>query len=484
MDISQRRTLILGTAAYLILGVLALMYYLERTVFIDLAFHTVTILKTKGLFIQNQRFVAAVSQVFPLLAQGLNFSLKGVLMSYSAGFVVYYGTVFLLCTRWLGQWKMGLVMLFCSTLMTTDTFYWIQSELPQGMALLPLIFAILLRYRSLNQMPGWALSAVFVLWYVVAFAHPMLLFPSLFMVLFFWERNAAKAEIDSKLVLASGVFLLSIVLIKNKLLGTSGYDQEAMSRVKNLLTLFPHYFNIASNRDFLHWCLTDYYFLILGLGLNTYYYIREQKWFKLALALCFFGGYLLLVNVSFVNGFDRFYIENLYLPLCIYVAVPLVMDVLPNLKRGQTSGTIPVWIFGALALVTALRLLRIAHAHHAWTDRLDWERSLLAETANLPRPKLLLTEKQVPMDKLKMSWGSSFEFMLLSALDDPQKMRMIMIDEDPARMNWAAGNPHAVITEWEVMEYDKLPKRYFNPQDTTIYELNTSDFKNLPASGR
>lgn len=457
-----RATLLFGLVVYLLLGGLAALYYLERTVFIDIAFHAVSILKKKTLFIQNQRFVAAFTQMFPLAAGSLQLSLKSVLMAYSVGFIVFYGLIFAACTLWLRQWKMGLVMLLLSTLMVTDTFYWVQSELPQGLALLTLPFALMLRGRSAEGLRGWQLGLLFALWFSVAYAHPMLAFPVFFMLFFFLEKTSAHTAIHPKLLSASAVFVLLILLLKNKVLGPSGYDSEAMSRVKNLRELFPNYFDLASNRIFLRWCLTDFYLLPIGFFATSIFYFWQKKWRKLLLFNAFFLGYLLLVNVSFPDGFHQFYVENLYLPLGLFVAVPLVFDVLPHFGK---NGDWPKWGFAALAVCLAVRVAHIGLAHRPWTERLDWERNFMKENSG----KLLVPESRVPMDKVLLSWGSSFEFMLLSSLENPDSTRLIAIDEDPSRLHWAAGRPRAVITEWEVWDYDQLPRRYFNPQDTTLY---------------
>lgn len=458
-----RTTLLLGIAAYLLLGGLAAIFFLERTVFLDIAFHTVYLLKKQTFFVQNQRFVALFTQAFPLAAQSLNLPLKGVLMAYSAGFVAYYGLIFLACTVWLRQWKMGLVVLLLSMLMVTDTFYWIQSELPQGLAFLVLTFAFMMRYRNPEGFKGWQLGLLFAMWFTVAYAHPMLAIAAAFLFFFFWEKYPGKAAVHPKIMTASAFFIFLVLIVKNKILGPGEYDTVAMERASNLKNLFPNYFNLASNRDFLKWCLTDYYLLALGFFAANVFYFWKKKWPKLLLFNAFFLGYLLLVNVSYPDGFLRFYLENLYLPLGLFVAVPLVFDVAPYFGK---NGIWPRRAFVVLAVCIAVRLVNITLAHRPWTARLDWERNFLRENPG----KLLVPENKVPMDTLMMSWGSSFEFMLLSSLENPAGTRMIVIDEDPSRLYWATDRRRAVITEWEVWNYDELPKRYFNPQDTTLYK--------------
>ena len=77
------------------------------------------------------------------------------------------------------------------------------------------------------------------------------------------------------------------------------------------------------------------------------------------------------------------------------------------------------------------------------------------------------------MDTLLLSWGSSYEFMLLSSLQNPKDTRLITIDEEPARLVWAINKARTVITEWEIWDYEALPHRYFDPQDTSFYRIQT-----------
>ena len=456
---------IIGALAFLGLTILAWVFYLERTVFSDVAFHTVTILKKQSLFIQNQRFVAAFTQLFPLSAERLGMSLEGVLKLYSLSFVCLQALVFTLCVAWLKQWRIGLVMLFVSLLMVQETFYWVQSELPQGMAVLVLFLAVIFRIGDTTRPANsWLTGLAFSLLLTVCYAHPMLLFPTLFALLYLQLPQLKTSTSQRHLLRSATLFTLFVVIVKNKLLGATAYDSEAMSRVNNLIQMFPNYFSIPANGVFLKWCLTDYWLLTLGfLGINTLY-VRQKQWLAALLFNAFFFGYLLLVNGSFPDSFHQYYIENLYLPLGFFVALPLALEVMPALKKWIK---IPHWEYWLLGGVLLIRLISIGLAHRSWTERLNWQREFMAANPG----KVMVAEKQLPMDKLLMSWGSSFEFMLLSSLENPANTRCIFFDEDPNRMAWATNQPRSIITEWEVFKFDDLPKRYFQPSDTSLYTI-------------
>jgi hypothetical protein len=453
--ISPRQILTLGTLTYTVLLFLAVVFYQERTIFADIAFHTFTILKTKTFFIQNNRFGAFFSQLFPLGARALHLPLKSVLLAYSTGFVVLYGAVFYLLHR-MKQFEMAMAMLLFSTLIVAETFFWIQSELPQGIAFTLLTFGFILSKNQLFTFRPWQIALLFGMLLTVIWFHPMLLFVLVFLLIFLKDR------IESNLWKSIIWFCGLVIVFKNLVLPRAEYDLQAMGRAKNLLTLFPNYFNLQSNKDFLHWCLTDYGFLIILFGINVVFYFLKRNFFKLALQMAFFLGYLFFINVSFNNGDHQFYIENLYLPLSIFVAIPFVFDVL---NTGFLKKT-PLILVSCLLIFATTRIYM--HAAH-WTARLDWNKNLLVQTVNLPNKKLLIDEKKTPKDLMVMTWGSSFEFLLLSSLEKPENARCILVDENPSRLNWAKNTPNTLLTEWEVWKYNELPQRYFVPRDTGAY---------------
>jgi len=455
-----KQTIRLGTAAYLALGVMAAVFYLERMAFLDMAFQTFHILRTGELQIQSGRFGAAGTQVFAWLAQAVGLPLKGVLLSYSLGHVLYYLLLFLIITFGFRQWKWGLVLLLLSVLMTTHTFYWL-SEMPQGLAFLVFIMAWLHRRESIYQLHWWEYPLLGAALVTAFYFHPMVLYAMVFCSIFFLLRKNPPAGWPALHLLALAIFLLT-VFVKYKVLKLDWYDAMSMERAKAFGELWPNWFDIKSNRDFLRWCLQDYYLIPAGIILNAGFYIWKKQGLKAFLSALFPVGFVLMVNVPFHNSDNQFYLENLYLPLAVFVAVPLIFDVLPGLtsERG---------LFVVLALLTIVQLFHIYRSHRPWTDRLRWEQDYLRQTAGLPHRKFLLTEQQVPMDKLILSWGTAYEFLMLSALEHPDSARCILVDEAPERFDSLLTQPKLFLGEFRNYSFDELPVRYFNPVDTSAY---------------
>ena len=449
-----------GTVVYLALAMLATVFYLERMAFLDMAFQCFQILRTGELQIQSGRFGAAGTQVFAWLAQAIGLPLKGVLMSYSLGHVLYYLILFLLITLGLRQWKWGLVLVLSSTLMTTHTFYWL-SEMPQGLAFLLLVLAWLQHKGTLGALRWWEYPLLAAALVTAFYFHPMVLYAMVFCSVFLLIDREATRGGRALQALALGVFLAT-VFVKYRVLKLDWYDAMSLERANAFGELWPHWFDIQSNRDFLHWCLRDYYLIPLLLAVNTMFYLRQKNWLKAGLSTAFPLGFVLMVNIPFHQGDNQFYLENLYLPLAVFAAVPFVFDVWPALPA-------PRWQWATLTALVLVSLFRMYQTHKPWTARLHWEQELLEQTRRRPNRKLLLTELQAPMDKLVLSWGSAYEFLMLSALEHPDSARCILVDEAPERFDTLLAKPRLFLGEFKNYRFDELPAHYFHLTDTTAY---------------
>lgn len=457
----QRTVLFIGTATYAVLVLFSMLYFKERTIFLDAAFHLFQIVRTGDFTIQANRFGAVVTQIFPLLSVKLNLPTKWVMLNYSVGVTLYYFIVFLICTKVFKSLQTGLAMVLFNTFIVTYTFYWMQIELAQGIALTILLFGFLLRDKSWTHYTALEIALFFILLITILYFHPLLLFVYLFLVLFFLIDQTI--FINKKLLYTSLIITGAVYFFKTFIFKGAAYDDAFMGNaVHNFKEMFPNYFTIEANKNFIKYCLKDYYLLPIGLGIATIYYIRQRSFYKLALLLSFFFAYLLLVNVAAYNHMPQFHIESFYLPLSIFIIFPLIYDVFPAIKNQKI-------LIGVLILVLMVRLAAIGLAHRANQARINWEAKVLEATKSLPNKKLLLSDADAPMDTLLMSWGSSYEFWLLSSLQN-EHPRSILIDEDPSRLDWALSNNKGMITEWGVFEYKDLPQRYFNFTDTTYYQ--------------
>ena len=446
-----------GIVTYFLLLVLAWIYYVERTTFLDSAFHLFYIIKDGDFTIQNFRFGAFITQSFALVPVKAGLDLSTVMRLYSIGFVIYYFVIFVVITKILKSYKWGLALILLNILMVNHTFYWMLSELPQGIAVMLLYFAIISKLPDRSTKYDWIIFPLLAFMIIaLVFYHPLMLFPFLFTSLFvYWQKPHLRTYIKG------GVLLFILVLGMKSLFFNTAYESNATGKVKNFISFFPDYFSLKSNKIFLTTLFKEYYMLVILLIILIVAYLKRRKYKELAFVLFAFLAYMLLVNISYPDGADRFYIENLYLPLSVFVIIPFVTDRyfygLPYFK-----------VF--IILLISIRIFHIAYTHKFYTARITYLKDYLKKTEALPQKKQVISKKYFPMDTLVMFWASPYEFWLLSTYQGGDTRSILITDDLPSRY-WLKGYNKKFITTWEAVDYGELPKRYFPLRDTSYYDF-------------
>lgn len=452
----------LGSIYYLVLFILSLIFYKERALFGDIPFHIFYLLQEQDYAIQNQRFGAFITQTPPLLALKNGASLQTVAFIYSATFALLYMIIFGLLA-WMKNARMAMVMLLLSSLMVADTFFWIQSELPQGLSFLVLTYGILTRvshWRQLSILEYLLLPPLLVM---LAYFHPLLFVPFTFVAVFLY-LDAERYQIDRRLLVsATGLFWVSFILKNTLLKAASEYESRALQGLNNFVDLFPNYFFFPNSAAFFTQILTTT-MMVSFVGL-IFWYTHTKSYRKLLLMLAGVLSYWILVTVAQARfSFAAHYMENLYLPLSIILAVPLTYDVLPALPA-----RIVRWL---LASVLIIATIRIASHSTPYRQRRYWQRKVLEQTAQLPNKKLLIKAKDVPKELLLNTlWSSPYEFWMLSSIERPHEPpRSIIIDDGsmPLDFLYHTSN-HNFGTYWGAFPYWDLDCRYFNCNDTSYY---------------
>jgi hypothetical protein len=463
----------LGLVTMLVLLVFAWHFYMERAAYYDLAYHVFIYLKTKSLFVQNRRFVAIVTQWPTLMAVRAGLPLDQVLRLYSVVFVGYYLTVFLLCAYWMRNEQVALVVALLFVLLASRTFYWAQSELPQALASMLLFYAgigrqVPVRLRT-STLALAALVPVFI------FGHPLCVIPFLFIWAYDWALNRRFRDWGyyGLLVLALGTYKLRAMLTP-----PGSYEATHMTFTPNLIKYFPNYLTLSSFDNFWRLCATSLIALPLALVALTIFYIRQKDWLawlRLALVWAFVVGYVFIVNISNPDYTDETYLENLYLPLTLFIAIPLALELLPALER-RWQGRGPTVVAGLLAVVLALRLAVVWHAHIPYTAYQQWMSKLLNYTSKYPERKFLMWPDNVDPYRLRAGWpwwASASEAIMVSARQNPDSAQTLRIGWDIDELANTGSHPGVVLGPFEVMNSTALPGNYVRFPNTTYRVLNT-----------
>lgn len=451
-----------GIVAYVVLFVFSLVFYKERTVFLDMAFNVFHIIKGQGFAIQIYRFGDIINQILPLLACKAGLPLNLILELYSSSFILYYFTGYFICGSVLKRYDFALLILLFNILFVADSFYWMVSQLPQAVIMLLVLFA-LISQKELKMVTPLTWGIILLILITVIFYHPLIVFVILFSIVFFiLSKNSF---FDRKLLYCITLIYFVGLLIKMFLFKTP-YEVHSMSGMKNFISLFPNYFTTYSNKRFLLNCLELYYWVIICTVGIVIFYFKNSDFRKLCFFIISFTGYLFLVNISYPTPITpNFYIENLYLPLGIFLGLPVIFDMLPVLDKKKLA--MPL-----LVLILITGCARIYFTHNTYTARLDWQRAYLKQNGD---KKIIASSKKANAGILMMLWGTPYEFWLLSTLEQG-KSASIIIDDRPGDRVWARGVTNKFLVNWDIFTYKELPAKYFRFEDTTtgyIVEPNT-----------
>ena len=447
--------------------VLSVFFYKERAIFLDCSYMIFQLVRTGSFCIEVYRFGDAFAQVLPLLGYKMGLPLSAISLGYSVGLLLSPVTCYIICGSVLKQYRFALVILLVSLLFATHSFYWTQSQVPQGIGPFMLVFALVWN-KTVHDIRPFRMVAIAILLFVLAFFHPLMAVVLAYSIVFFLLRN--DAGLNKKVWYLLAGFFISILILKAIFFRTE-YERHSLSGLKNVVRLFPDYFNLYSNKTFLKNCITRYYWIPVMFFSIAVLYVKSKDYKKLAFFAASIVGYLLLVNVMYpAADTPVFYIENLYLPIGLFIGLPLVFDLLPVLEQKKTGMAIMI-----LMMITGCARLYAAHVDY--TARLNWERNFLAQNGN---KKIIADAHKANAGILQMLWGTPYEFWQLSTIETGHTASII-IDDDPPHRDWAKEKTKALVVNWNVFPYRELNPKYFKFTDTTSgYIIDPKPLKGLP----
>jgi len=400
----------------LLLG--AVVFWKERMLFSDASYISSQIINTQQLQIQQWRYGAFITQLFPLLASKMHLSLQALLVWYSASFNIFYLSVAGLLVFYFKEYRLAILMGFYYTLMSSDSFYWCNNEVYQGIAWMFLFYASFLKWgrrqqKTVTMMIWWLLLAG-----VALITHPLVIIPFVYLYVFLWVyredwpfNNKQSFWLGTML---GGLVMGKIILSKR----FSSYDTGMIPYVRDINPMKALASDMAGN--ILQQALVNYWFVPILLVWGLASAIKEKRYVLAALS----GGgsflYFLLICITFKN-YEAFYTESELMPLIIIATTPFIYISLPKLRYNT-----------GIALLTVIFLVRIGYIGYSsqiFANRLAVLESILTKMEQQGINKLILVKQEEAIDpKLILDWGTPAESLHLSALkgDQPQKSFVVL----------------------------------------------------------
>lgn len=455
----NKRLYYAGIVVHLCLIGLAVLFYKERTIFIDNSFFLFDIVKNASFTIQRYRFIAALPQILPLLAVKASLSLKMVAIAYSLGFALFHFACYLITGSVLKNYRLALVLLLTYIIFTTHTFFWELSELLLGISLMIPLLALVLSAVKMNKILFWLLISAGMV--TVCFSHPLITIPLGYTILFLFLSKDTDIVAHKKRLVIISVMIVLIFIVK-ALFFTDNYEEGSISFLQYFVTLFPNYFSTYANQRFAQNLLSIYYWLPILLAVIVFMYAAKRQWLKLALILLSCFVYSQIVNVSFYGDYTPdFYRENMYIPLALFLALSLVYDFSIRVNNKV--------FMALLLLVSTTSIFRIYQQSHFYKNRINWYRGYLEDHKGM---KILADydNPDIPHGTIIMSWATCYEFWLLSTIESGSTASVVILD-DIDEVGWAYDKKSSFVATWGVFDYKDLNPKYFNFSDTQMHYI-------------
>lgn len=448
----------LGYAVWLIMAVMSVVFYKERATFMDGGFQLTELINSEAFGIYHHRLTNPLTQILALAAIKMNLSLKVVLIAYSINFILFFALIYHFITSWCKNDFLGWTQIAFFTLLTTDSFYFLTPEFYQGMSLLLLWFAMILRFDFRQQ---WLFPALLLLLIPIIFDHLLLSAFFAFLWCFFYLHSPKLRRLEYWLL---AVGMVGIFIIHQEFF-TSWYDTMKTKNFRNNLEIyFSNLQNIPAHFIFLKKCVTTYYFfpialLTLSIGYFSTFFVSSkskiERFFpllKLGLVLAFCFLYLLIIHIGDPNTPYIFYSEVNYIGLAIPISVALFFDFAARVRKENV-------LLIVFAVVMLMRLGTIAKVHDKFTSRQDWMRHEL-HISNSNR--LIIKAKDAPQNVYIQDWSIPYESLLITALEGSDKAKSLLIATEDKQYKDFLEEEYLLLEVMRQTDVEKLNKRYFD----------------------
>ena len=294
---------LVGHGMFLVYFALAIVFYLERTLFVDPCYAVFNILYYHDYVTEAGRHAAVFPQTLALLAMKMNLPLRVILLSYSISFILLYYLVFLVIVYIFKLDWLALAVPLLFVLGIKYSFFWISTETQQALVYTILFYAFLIWSMKFRQ--------TFIVWIFRVFAasgilllcfysHPVSLFTVLFVLGFYMVENNRWLKPEGY-ILGSVIVTLAVVKFLN---GSSvGYESFYYKGFGEFFTRLGDLMHSESLQFLKINLLNIYFFPLVIFAVTVWWYLKLKQYFKL-------GYYLVSVVLFSLVVLDMFSIIN------------------------------------------------------------------------------------------------------------------------------------------------------------------------------
>ncbi|MDF1698206.1 MAG: hypothetical protein P1U56_20325 [Saprospiraceae bacterium] len=457
-------SLLLGHLGMIVFLFFGFYFYQERLLLIDASYYTYNILHEETFFIAHNRYINYFNQWLPLLLMKMGVGLKGVLIGYSVSFILFYYAVFAIVAHVFKNHKAGLFLVITLLLSCRFKHYMAVTETTNTLALSFLFIGWVTRDQYLKKMherKEWFVALGLML--ILLLGHPIIFLPMMsflaFYIVFYKQMNNKYAWLTFS-------FVLIAMLLRYKVLPSSGYEQNKMAAFEKTGEILPEFFNNWTYNHLKEYTMMHfkwgYYFYLLTL-LGLLYMRRFLSALVSVGTLCCF---VVVVVIIYYKGESVNMLESYYTYFGYFWGFT-ALAVFSQIKAPKMVRFAPV----AIILMLSFRSLFLHGAF--FTERLEYLYSLTEEAAKNGSSKTLFPKKKMQWNTVIVPWSVSFTTLIYSTLKDPEDSRTVYLydaNELEKKINEEDDQLFlgATFNLKQFKEKD-IPKHYFSLQKGKYY---------------
>lgn len=453
---------------FLVLFILALLFYMERTIFVDPCYALFNFLYYRDYIVEAGRIAAVAPQSLALLAIHFGLPLKVILGVYSISFVLLYYLIFLVIAYGFKLDRLALAVPLLLLLGVKYSYFWISTETHQALVYTILFYAFLT--WSLRFKPGifyWILRLIVAtgILFLCFYSHPVALFTVLFVLGFFVIDNKLWLKPEGYLL---GGIIIALALLKFYSSSSSGYESFYFKGFGEFFVRLGDVFHSESFKFLNVKAFNIYLFSMILFFVTIAWYVVKKDYLKLTYYLVSLLLFLLVLFTTFNIWYFPFIQEKNLMGLNIFLLIPFLKDVVFVSGRNRI---ISQWF---LILLFVTGVFHVAGAALFYKNRQAYLRNLIAITRHFPEKKFIVSESMVDREQVNVNWALAPETLLLSSLQSPDSSVSIYVNDVTGKIDEGTNLNDSnlfICAPWaKNLDIRGLNKRYFN-LDNSVYRV-------------
>ena len=447
---------LMGHLFFGIMFIMSLVLYQERMLAMDSAYYAYKVIVNEGFYTGHHRSISYLPQLLPLLGIKLGWSLKAVLMAYSAGFILFYYAAYNVIVYLFKNPLAGLFLALSLGLTMRYKFYGPVGEVVLSIVYLALLIGWITKPKDkftglhpwLDILIGIGIASL------LATAHPFITITTTiclgFVLIFQKEWKNPRFWIISIYTVA--LLLFSFVFVER-----NAYEADRADRLNEIWKVLENYNDYYISEIIYSYFDTQYALPFIVFLVSLVLLAFSKRFFSalyLSLSFLVLLGIIIVMH-AYLSSKIFIMLDGYLVHLGVIWALPLAF----HWGQKQQRCMVPT-----LAFLLIFSLARINDSKAFFQGRLAYLENALTQHTSQEHPKAVAYLDNFNYKKLWIGWAMSCETLLLSSLEGPDHSRSIYLADKRGDLEGRFDEPDLYLNvpfAPYLIKNKDLPSQYF-----------------------